>query len=63
MGDGAIASPFVTPSRFPTCSGAAGRGITAAFIPLFKQGENRGDKAMWHTANAVVSALVVILRW
>ena len=63
MGDGAIASAFVYAFQIPNLfRRLLGEGaITAAFIPLFKNKEKtEGDKAMWHTANAVVSALVVI---
>ena len=63
MGDGAIASAFVYAFQIPNLfRRLLGEGaLTAAFIPLFKTKEKtEGDKAMWHTANAVVSALVVI---
>ena len=63
MGDGAIASAFVYAFQIPNLfRRLLGEGaLTAAFIPLFKNKEKtEGDKAMWHTANAVVSALVVI---
>ena len=63
MGDGPIASAFVYAFQIPNLfRRLLGEGaLTAAFIPLFKHKEkNEGDKAMWHTANAVVSALVVI---
>ena len=63
MGDGPIASAFVYAFQIPNLfRRLLGEGaLTAAFIPLFKNKEKtEGDKAMWHTANAVVSALVVI---
>ncbi len=63
MGDGAIASAFVYAFQIPNLfRRLLGEGaLTAAFIPLFKHKEKtEGDKAMWHTANAVVSALVVV---
>ena len=63
MGDGSIASAFVYAFQIPNLfRRLLGEGaLTAAFIPLFKNKEKtEGDKAMWHTANAVVSALVVI---
>ena len=62
MGDGPIASAFVYAFQIPNLfRRLLGEGaLTAAFIPLFKNKEKtEGDKAMWHTANAVVSALVV----
>ena len=61
MGDGPIASAFVYAFQIPNLfRRLLGEGaLTAAFIPLFKNKEKtEGDKAMWHTANAVVSALV-----
>ena len=63
MGDGPIASAFVYAFQIPNLfRRLLGEGaLTAAFIPLFKNKEKtEGDKAMWHTANAVGSALVVI---
>ena len=63
MGDGPIASAFVYAFQIPNLfRRLLGEGaLTAAFIPLFKNKEKtEGDKAMWHPANAVVSALVVI---
>jgi putative peptidoglycan lipid II flippase len=34
--------------------------LTAAFIPIFKEKEKlEGEQAMWHAANAVLSALVI----
>jgi len=62
MGDGPIASAFVYAFQIPNLfRRLLGEGaLTAAFIPLFKKKEKtEGDKAMWQTANAVVSALVV----
>jgi putative peptidoglycan lipid II flippase len=62
MGDGPIASAFVYAFQVPNLfRRLLGEGaLTAAFIPLFKHKEKtEGEKAMWHTANAVVSALVV----
>ena len=63
MGDGAIASAFVYAFQIPNLfRRLLGEGaITAAFIPLFKHKEKtEGEKAMWHTANAVGSALLVV---
>ena len=62
MGDGPIASAFMYAFQVPNLfRRLLGEGaLTAAFIPLFKHKEKTdGEKAMWHTANAVVSALVV----
>ena len=63
MGDGAIASAFVYAFQIPNLfRRLLGEGaLTAAFIPLFKSREKtEGEEAMWRTANAVVSALVVV---
>ena len=62
LGDGPIASAFMYAFQVPNLfRRLLGEGaLTAAFIPLFKHKEKTdGEKAMWHTANAVVSALVV----
>ena len=62
MGDGPIASAFVYAFQIPNLfRRLLGEGaLTAAFIPLFKHKEKtEGEKEMWHTANAVVSALIV----
>ena len=62
MGDGPVASAFVYAFQIPNLfRRLLGEGaLTAAFIPLFKHKEKtEGEKAMWHTANAVVSGLVV----
>ena len=64
LGAGAGADVFFVAFKLPNLfRRLLGEGaLTAAFIPLFKNKEKtEGDKAMWHTANAVVSALVVIL--
>ena len=63
MGDGPIASAFVYAFQIPNLfRRLLGEGaLTAAFIPLFKHKEKtEGEKAMWHMANAVVSALLVV---
>ncbi len=62
MGDGPIASAFVYAFQIPNLfRRLLGEGaLTAAFIPLFKHKEKtEGEKEMWYTANAVVSALIV----
>ncbi|MEC7881638.1 MAG: murein biosynthesis integral membrane protein MurJ [Verrucomicrobiota bacterium] len=63
MGDGPIASAFVYAFQIPNLfRRLLGEGaLTAAFIPLFKHKEKtESEKEMWKTANAVVSALVIV---
>ena len=64
MGDGAVGSAFVYAFQIPNLfRRLLGEGaLTAAFIPLFKHKEKtEGEKAMRHTANPAVSALLVFL--
>ncbi|HTH45888.1 MAG TPA: murein biosynthesis integral membrane protein MurJ [Candidatus Limnocylindria bacterium] len=63
MGDSAVASAFLyalgIPNLFRRLLGEG--ALTAAFIPIFKQKEvNEGEESMWHGANAVLSALIVV---
>ena len=47
---------FQIPNLFRRLLGEG--ALTAAFIPIFKEKEKRdGDAAMWHAANAVISAV------
>jgi putative peptidoglycan lipid II flippase len=62
MGTGPVASAFklafMVPNLFRRLLGEG--ALTAAFIPIFKQKEvKEGDAAMWRSANAVVSGLLV----
>lgn len=62
MGDGWVAGAFMlafmVPNLFRRFLGEG--ALTAAFIPLFKEKEkNAGEAAMWRSANAVISGLVV----
>ena len=62
MGTKWVASAFVLAFQVPNLfRRLLGEGaLTAAFIPIFKEKEKRdGDAAMWHAANAVISALLV----
>src|SRR5436309_1871873 len=62
MGTGWVASAFFLAFQIPNLfRRLLGEGaLTAAFIPIFKEKEKRdGDQAMWHAANAVISALLV----
>jgi putative peptidoglycan lipid II flippase len=55
---GAFALAFQIPNLFRRLLGEG--ALTAAFIPVFKQKEKtEGEEAMWHSANAVISGLVV----
>ena len=55
---GAFVLAFQIPNLFRRLLGEG--ALTAAFIPVFKQKEkNEGEAAMWHSANAVVSGLIV----
>ncbi len=63
MGNGLVASAFgyafQVPNLFRRLLGEG--ALTAAFIPHFKELEKQqGEVRMWHAANAVVSALVVV---
>src|SRR5437870_584905 len=56
---GAFALAFLIPNLFRRLLGEG--ALTAAFIPAFKQKEkNDGEAAMWHSANAVISGLLVV---
>lgn len=62
MGTKWVASAFLLAFQIPNLfRRLLGEGaLTAAFIPIFKEKEKRdGDKAMWHSANAVISALLI----
>ncbi|MCX7866067.1 MAG: murein biosynthesis integral membrane protein MurJ [Limisphaera sp.] len=62
MGDGWVAGAFQVAFTMPNLfRRLLGEGaLTAAFIPIFKQKERRGDTAgMWRAANAVISGLIV----
>ena len=55
---GAFYLAFTIPNLFRRLLGEG--ALTAAFIPIFKEKEKKeGDAAMWHSANAVISGLVV----
>ncbi|MBL9127479.1 MAG: murein biosynthesis integral membrane protein MurJ [Verrucomicrobiales bacterium] len=62
MGNGWVASAFLLAFQIPNLfRRLLGEGaLTAAFIPQFKAAEkNEGEAAMWRSANAVLSGLVV----
>lgn len=62
MGNTWVASAFQLAFQFPNLfRRLLGEGaLTAAFIPIFKAKEVReGEKEMWRSANAVISALVM----
>ena len=64
MGDGLVAGAFVLAFMIPNLfRRLLGEGaLTAAFIPVFKEQEKTADeKAMWETANALISGLIVVL--
>jgi len=64
MGDGLVAGAFVLAFTIPNLfRRLLGEGaLTAAFIPIFKEQEKTvGEKAMWETANALISGLIVVL--
>ena len=49
---------YMIPNLFRRMLGEG--ALSAAFLPIFKEREELdGDQAMWHTANAVISGLVV----
>lgn len=55
---GAFVLAFQIPNLFRRLLGEG--ALTAAFIPVFKQKEKtEGEAAMWHSANAVISGLLV----
>lgn len=56
---GAFDLAYLIPNLFRRLLGEG--ALTAAFLPIFKQKEvTEGEAAMWHSANAVISALVVV---
>lgn len=62
MGDTAVASAFKIAFQIPNLfRRLLGEGaLTAAFIPIFKEKEAlEGEKAMWFTANSVLSGLLI----
>ena len=64
MGDGLVAGAFVLAFMIPNLfRRLLGEGaLMAAFIPVFKEQEKtEGEAAMWRTANALMSGLVVVL--
>src|ERR1039458_1148237 len=57
---GAFQFAFMIPNMFRRLLGEG--ALTAAFIPIFKAKEkNEGEAAMWQSANAVISGLLVLL--
>jgi putative peptidoglycan lipid II flippase len=63
MGDGPVASAFKLAFQIPSLfRRLLGEGaLTAAFIPIFKRKEaEEGEEAMWASANAVISGLLVV---
>src|ERR1041384_5998942 len=63
MGTGGVASAFFAAFQIPNLfRRLLGEGaLTAAFIPAFTEKEKtKGEKEMWHAANAVLSGLVVV---
>ena len=64
MGDGLVAGAFVLAFMIPNLfRRLLGEGaLTVAFIPVFQEQEKtKGEKAMWETANALISGLIVVL--
>jgi putative peptidoglycan lipid II flippase len=64
MGDGLVAGAFVLAFMIPNLfRRLLGEGaLMAAFIPVFKEQEKTaGEQAMWETANALISGLIVVL--
>jgi putative peptidoglycan lipid II flippase len=62
MGASGVASAFFLAFQIPNLfRRLLGEGaLTAAFIPIFKKKEmDEGEPAMWHSANAVISGLVI----
>ncbi len=63
MGKGWVTDAFMMAFQIPNLfRRLLGEGaLTAAFIPLFKEKEkSAGDEAMWRSANAVISGLLVV---
>src|SRR2546426_12287835 len=63
MGDTPVASAFKLAFQIPNLfRRLLGEGaLSAAFIPIFKAKEkSEGEPAMWRSANAVISAVVVV---
>src|SRR5947207_2649403 len=63
MGDGVVASAFKLAFQIPNLfRRLLGEGaLSAAFIPIFKAKEKtEGEEEMWRSANAVISAMVVV---
>src|SRR5882672_11679914 len=63
MGDGVVASAFKLAFQIPNLfRRLLGEGaLSAAFIPIFKAKEKtEGETEMWRSANAVISAMVVV---
>jgi putative peptidoglycan lipid II flippase len=63
MGTSGVAAAFnyafMVPNLFRRLLGEG--ALTAAFIPIFKAKEkNEGEAAMWQSANAVISALLIV---
>src|SRR5580658_2619970 len=55
----AFSYAFMVPNLFRRLLGEG--ALTAAFIPIFKAKEkNEGEAAMWQSANAVISALLIV---
>jgi putative peptidoglycan lipid II flippase len=55
---GAFTMAFMIPNLFRRLLGEG--ALTAAFIPIFKEKElTEGAKEMWHSANAVISGLII----
>ena len=64
MGDGLVAGAFVLAFMIPNLfRRLLGEGaLMAAFIPVFKEQEKTaGEQAMWRTANALMSGMIVVL--
>ncbi|HEX4120533.1 MAG TPA: murein biosynthesis integral membrane protein MurJ [Verrucomicrobiae bacterium] len=56
---GAFIFAYQVPNLFRRLLGEG--ALTAAFIPIFKTKEKlEGEDAMWHSANAVISGLIVV---
>jgi putative peptidoglycan lipid II flippase len=61
MGDSWVASAFIMAFMIPNLfRRLLGEGaLTAAFIPVFKEKELKGESELWTATNAVISALVI----
>lgn len=62
MGDTPVASAFKLAFQIPNLfRRLLGEGaLTAAFVPIFKEKEQtEGEEGMWHSANAVMAALIL----